>query len=170
MTESTLKSESTPDRNDIYLTCYDPLRLSLRLQIGSPKGEIPSLGGVTSERPLQLVVVLLPVSRHCCSVYTWVNLRQVGRLCVTCTPHIFPSCVSQWPQAMQPASHSTFVHGPGSHLCTMCTMVDPSLPSARPRDVGQSGISAPPHVHSYIAYAIKLTPLQAPYYVHPPGC
>ena len=107
----------------------------------------------------------MPVSRHCCSVYTWVNLRQVGRLCVTCTPHIFPSCVSQWPQAMQPASHSTFVHGPGSHLCTMCTMVDPSLPSARPRDVGQSGISAPPHVHSYIAYAIKLTPLQVPYYV-----
>ena len=54
-------------------------------------------------------------------------------------------------------------------VAPVITMVDPSLPSAWPREVGQSGISAPPHVHSYIAYAIKLTPLQAPYYVHPPG-
>ena len=65
-------------------TCYYPLRLSLRLQIcpiGYPKGRFQLwVGGITSERPLQLVAALLPVSGHCCSVYTWVNLRQVARL------------------------------------------------------------------------------------------
>ena len=93
--------------------CYDPLRLSLRgLQpsfIGVSKGEIPSLGGVTSERPLQLVVALLPVEPHCCSVYAALLLclclgeSSAGRATV-CDMHFahISKCVSRWQPASQP--------------------------------------------------------------------
>ena len=105
--------------------CYDPLRLSFRLQICPTSGwcyireATAASGGAVASLEALLLCLYLGESSAGCATVCDMHSPHISNLC----------CVSQWQPASQPVSHSTFVHGPGSHLCMMCTMVEPSLAS-----------------------------------------
>ena len=91
------------------------------------------LSDVTSERPQ---------SKPCC----FTTGRVFGTVvcdCEICISHTFTSVC---PSGSQPATRHLCMTQ--VYICTWCMMVDASLPSACPREVVQSGISAPPHKRS----------------------